>query len=193
MVELQSTLFHSISRVLIITRQFHRKLKNYLSFRSDRYRCLNNIPDYKSSSFKDLNDEQKARELPGRFSDLDDQCRRAFGSNFEYCKDLSHGVNIRKINDKRNESDEFLIEIQPKCTRLYCREIYSNLTSCITNHAHWLDGTLCSEPRSEIKVNLYLPEHIVTILLISGNHSRNLALLIYVINISASLSIDNHR
>ena len=60
--------------------------------RSDRYRCLNNIPDYKSALFKDLNDEQKARELPGRFSDLNDQCRRAFGVNFEYCKDLSHGV-----------------------------------------------------------------------------------------------------
>ena len=65
-------------------------------FRSDRYRCLNNIPDYKSLSFKDLNDEQKARELPGRFSDLDDQCRRAFGVNFQYCKDLSHGVNTKK-------------------------------------------------------------------------------------------------
>jgi hypothetical protein len=50
---------------------------------------LNNIPDYKSSLFKDLNE---ARELPGRFSDLDEQCRRAFGVHFEYCKDLSHGV-----------------------------------------------------------------------------------------------------
>ena len=60
--------------------------------RSDRYRCLNNIPNYKSALFKDLNDEQEARELPGRFSDLNDQCRRAFGVNFEYCKDLSHGV-----------------------------------------------------------------------------------------------------
>jgi len=97
---------------------------------SDRYRCLNNIPDYKSALFKSLNEEQRARELPGRFSDLDDQCRRAFGVNFEYCKDLSHG---------------------PKCTRLYCREIDSTLSSCITNHAHWSDGTLCSEPRSEIK------------------------------------------
>jgi len=62
--------------------------------RSDRYQCLNNIPNYQSALFKDLNDEQKARELPGRFSDLNDQCRRAFGVNFEYCTDLSHGVTI---------------------------------------------------------------------------------------------------
>jgi hypothetical protein len=66
----------------------------FVILRSDRYQCLNNIPDYKSALFKDLNDEIKARELPGRFSNLDDQCRRAFGVNFEYCKDLSHGVNI---------------------------------------------------------------------------------------------------
>jgi len=62
--------------------------------RSDRYNCLNNIPDYKSALFKDLNAEQNARELPGRYTDLNGQCRRAFGVNFEYCKDLSHGVNI---------------------------------------------------------------------------------------------------
>ncbi|CAF3531154.1 unnamed protein product [Rotaria sp. Silwood1] len=97
---------------------------------SDRYRCLNNIPDYKSESFERLNNEQTARELPGRFSDLNDQCRRAFGVNFEYCQVLIHG---------------------PKCNRLYCREISSNLSSCITNHAHWSDGTLCSEPRTETK------------------------------------------
>jgi len=30
--------------------------------------------------------------------------------------------------------------------------MYSNVASCITNHAHWSDGTLCSEPRYEIKV-----------------------------------------
>ena len=69
----------------------------FLLLRSNRYGCLNNMPDYKSARFKDLNDEQKARELPGRFSDLDDQCRRAFGVDFEYCKDLSHGVNIYNI------------------------------------------------------------------------------------------------
>ncbi|CAF4031404.1 unnamed protein product, partial [Rotaria magnacalcarata] len=97
---------------------------------SDRYRCLNNIPDYKSESFERLNNEQTARELPGRFSDLNDQCRRAFGVNFEYCQVLMHG---------------------PKCNRLYCREMFSNSSSCITNHAHWSDGTLCSEPRTETK------------------------------------------
>ncbi len=53
---------------------------------------MNRISDYRSASFIDLNNEQRARELPGRFSDLNDQCRRAFGVNFEYCKDLSHGV-----------------------------------------------------------------------------------------------------
>lgn len=52
------------------------------------------MPNYQSALFKDLNEEQKARELPGRFSDLNDQCRRAFGVNFEYCIDLSHGVTI---------------------------------------------------------------------------------------------------
>ncbi|CAF3570110.1 unnamed protein product [Adineta steineri] len=97
---------------------------------SERFKCLNNVPDYRSLSFKDLNDEQKARELPGSFSDLNDQCRRAFGVTFEYCTDLGFG---------------------PKCNRLYCREMYSNLSSCITNHAHWSDGTMCSEPRTEIK------------------------------------------
>ncbi|CAF4991175.1 unnamed protein product, partial [Rotaria sp. Silwood1] len=97
---------------------------------SDRYPCLNNIPNYKSFLFQDLNNKQKVGELPGRFSDLDEQCRRAFGIHFEYCKDLSHG---------------------PKCTRLYCREILSDSSLCITNHAHWSDGTLCSESRSEIK------------------------------------------
>ncbi|CAF4844440.1 unnamed protein product [Rotaria sp. Silwood1] len=97
---------------------------------SDRYPCLNNIPNYKSFLFQDLNNKQKVGELSGRFSDLDEQCRRAFGIHFEYCKDLSHG---------------------PKCTRLYCREILSDSSLCITNHAHWSDGTLCSESRSEIK------------------------------------------
>ncbi|CAF3129881.1 unnamed protein product [Rotaria sp. Silwood2] len=97
---------------------------------SDRYPCLNNIPNYKSLLFQDLNNKQKAGELPGSFSDLDEQCRRAFGIHFEYCKDLSHGS---------------------KCTHLYCREILSYSSLCITNHAHWSDGTLCSESRSEIK------------------------------------------
>jgi len=69
----------------------------FVILRSNRYQCLNNIPDYESALFKDLNNEIKARELPGSFSNLDDQCRRAFGVNFEYCKDLSHGVNILNI------------------------------------------------------------------------------------------------
>jgi thrombospondin motif-containing protein 9 len=64
---------------------------------SNRYECLNRISDYRSASFIDLNNEQRARELPGRFSDLNDQCRRAFGVNFEYCKDLSHGVKYFKL------------------------------------------------------------------------------------------------
>ncbi|CAF1284269.1 unnamed protein product [Adineta steineri] len=98
---------------------------------SDRYPCLNNIPDYKSSLFEGLNDEQNAREFPGHFNDLDEQCRRAFGVQFEYCKDLNHS---------------------PKCTRLYCREISSHsLSSCITNHAHWSDGTICSETKNDTK------------------------------------------
>ena len=61
--------------------------------RSNRYPCLNNAPDLKSASFEGLNNEQTARERPGRFNDLDDQCRRAFGIDLEYCKDLSHGVS----------------------------------------------------------------------------------------------------
>jgi hypothetical protein len=50
------------------------------------------ISDYRSASFIDFNNEQRAQELPGHFNDLNDQCLRAFGVNFEYCKDLSHGV-----------------------------------------------------------------------------------------------------
>lgn len=53
--------------------------------RSNRYPCLNNIPNYQSLL--------KQQTFPGYFSNLDDQCRRAFGIHFEYCKDLSHGVN----------------------------------------------------------------------------------------------------
>jgi len=62
-------------------------------YRSNRYPCLNNIPNYQSLLFKDLNNERRTREFPGFFSDLDDQCRRAFGIRFEYCKDLSHSVS----------------------------------------------------------------------------------------------------
>ena len=40
---------------------------------------------------------------------------------------------------------------------LYCREFSSNSSSCITNHAQWSDGTLCSEPRTEIKVRIHIP------------------------------------
>ncbi|UJR08429.1 hypothetical protein I4U23_012699 [Adineta vaga] len=97
---------------------------------SNRYPCLNNIPDDKSSSIEGLNNEQQVRELPGRFNDLDNQCRRAFGIEFEYCKDLTHG---------------------PKCARLYCRQVSIYSSSCITNHAHWSDGTLCSESQLDIK------------------------------------------
>ncbi|CAF0857222.1 unnamed protein product [Adineta ricciae] len=97
---------------------------------SNRYSCLNNLPDDKSLSIERLNNEQKARELPGRLNNLDDQCQRAFGSKFEYCKDLSHG---------------------PKCARLYCRQRSSYASSCITNHAHWSDGTVCSDSHLEIK------------------------------------------
>ncbi|CAM4935066.1 unnamed protein product [Rotaria socialis] len=97
---------------------------------SDRYSCLNNVPSQSSIAFEEFNNEQNVGALPGRFNDLDEQCRRAFGLHFEYCKDLSHG---------------------PKCIRLYCREILLNSSSCITNHAHWTDGTRCSESRTEIK------------------------------------------
>lgn len=72
----------------------HLNLFSIVIFRSDRYRCLNNIPDHRSDSFVRLNNEKAARELPGSFSDLNDQCRRAFGVDFEYCQVLIHGVSI---------------------------------------------------------------------------------------------------
>ena len=97
MVELQSTLFFSIFGV---SPREKRRLRMDFCDSSNRHQCLNNVPDHRSATFKDLNDELRARELPGRFSDLNAQCRRAFGVNFEYCRDLSHGVNtlINLIN-----------------------------------------------------------------------------------------------
>lgn len=47
---------------------------------------MNNIPNDQSLLFEN-------RELPGYSSDLNAQCRRAFGWNFEYCKNLSDAVN----------------------------------------------------------------------------------------------------
>lgn len=61
--------------------------------RSDRYPCLNNIPNSNAILSTQLNYRQLADTLPGRFNDLDEQCRRVFGLHFEYCKDLAHGVN----------------------------------------------------------------------------------------------------
>ncbi|CAF4182472.1 unnamed protein product, partial [Rotaria magnacalcarata] len=105
-----------------------------LYLESDRYSCLNNVPSHSSIAFEELNNKQSVGALRGRFNDLDEQCRRAFGVHFEYCNDLSHG---------------------PKCVRLYCREILLNSSSCITNHAQWTDGTRCSESRTEIKQCLH--------------------------------------
>ncbi|CAF0888621.1 unnamed protein product [Didymodactylos carnosus] len=102
-----------------------------ITSKSERYQCLNNVPDYNSQIFKDLNSEQAARELPGSFNNLDRQCKRAFGINYEYCSDLNHGA---------------------RCTRLFCKDMYANATSCMTNHAPWSDGTECHEPWTEPKV-----------------------------------------
>lgn len=87
------------------------KVLTLLTFpcRSDRYQCLNNVPDYRSPSWKDLNAEQAARQLPGQLSDLDAQCRRAFGVSFEYCKDLSHGVSIERFSLKREKNTRFIL------------------------------------------------------------------------------------
>ncbi|CAF1006528.1 unnamed protein product, partial [Didymodactylos carnosus] len=101
-----------------------------LAHLSERYQCLNNIPDKNSQTFKDLNGEQTARELPGSFNDKDKQCKRAFGTNYEYCSNLNHGA---------------------PCARLFCKDMYANGTSCMTNHAPWSDGTECHEQWTEPK------------------------------------------
>lgn len=123
MVELQSALLYPIFRVSDGD-CLEREKNSFCSFlySSNRHQCLNNVPDHRSAVFKDLNDELKARELPGRFSDLNAQCRRAFGTNFEYCKDLSHGVTMSIV--VINLSKKYFLRLAEMQSAVLPRNLY---------------------------------------------------------------------
>ena len=106
------------------------ELQSVLFYNSYRVNRLNifvfffiNFSFSRSNRFSCLNNRPKKNQfrldLPGYANDLDEQCQRAFGSKFRFCNDL-----------------------KAQCSRLYCQ---ANASICVTNHAHWADGTVCSD------------------------------------------------
>ena len=78
---------------------------------------------------------------------LDDQCRRAFGDTFDYCRDLSYGVNISllliNIVDQlfSSSSQNVLVYIVEKFTQIQLHVLQIMLIGLMELYVPILDLT----------------------------------------------------